>query len=55
MSRPVACPWRVRPYFSSAPNTLPVLGLTMWACLQAKQVTASWVSLSPDPSSANHP
>jgi hypothetical protein len=27
------------PYSSSAPNTFPVLGLTMWACLQAKQVT----------------
>src|SRR5262245_5027087 len=24
---------------SSAPNTLPVLGLTMWSWLQAKQVT----------------
>src|SRR5215831_17504947 len=26
---------------SSAPNTLPVFGLTMWTCLQARQVTAS--------------
>jgi hypothetical protein len=26
-------------YSSSAPNTFPVLGLTMWTCLQAKQVT----------------
>ena len=24
---------------SSAPNTFPVLGLTMWTCLQAKQTT----------------
>jgi hypothetical protein len=31
-------------YSSSAPNTLPVLGLTMWICLQAKQVTPSYVS-----------
>jgi hypothetical protein len=43
-------------YSSSAPNTLPVLGLTMWTCLQAKQVTPSHVSpLSSDPLSANQP
>jgi hypothetical protein len=32
---------KTRPYSSSAPNTFPVLGLTMWTCLQARQVTAS--------------
>jgi hypothetical protein len=43
-------------YSSSAPNTLPVLGLTMWICLQAKQVTTSYISpLSSDPLSANQP
>src|SRR5262249_11419428 len=41
---------------SSAPNTLPVLGLTMWTCLQAKQTTPSYVSPpSSDPLSANQP
>ena len=41
---------------SSAPNTLPVFGLTMWTCPQAKQLTPSYVS-SPftDPLSANQP
>ena len=38
------------------PNTLPVLGLTMWTCLQAKQTTPSYVSPpSSDPLSANQP
>jgi len=40
----------------SAPNTLPVFGLTIWTCLQAKQLTPSYVS-SPftDPLSASQP
>src|SRR5262245_45480922 len=43
-------------YSSSAANTLPVLGLTMWTCPQAKQATPSYVSVSSwDPLSANQP
>jgi hypothetical protein len=40
--RPRGCTRPIEHYFSSAPNTLPVLRLTLWTCLQAKQISPSY-------------